>query len=158
MNSYYTIRINIVRIGTKTTPCTNSYDTICITIVWICLYECVQKLAKKIVSRLGFQPGTNIALAIVAVSAIHRPTSPVSGHFIRTIKKTIRKLRLYKFIRVAYSQPLIYLKNQIIYNKGQIIQKKLIIYIIRSKTKMSIIYNPSRKPQIIYIPTSIIYN
>ena len=36
----------------------------------------------KIVSRLGFQPGTNIALAIVAVSAIQHPTSSVSGHFI----------------------------------------------------------------------------
>jgi hypothetical protein len=30
----------------------------------------------------GFQPGTNIALAIVAVSAIHHPASSVSGHFI----------------------------------------------------------------------------
>jgi len=82
------------------------------------LYEFIQKLAKKIVSRLGFQPGTNIALAIITVSAIHRPASSVSGHFIYipynqenhpkneivlypTIKKTIRKTRLYKFIRVA---------------------------------------------------------
>jgi len=46
------------------------------------LYEFVQKLVKKIVSRLGFQPGTNVALAIVAVSVIHHPTSSVSGHFI----------------------------------------------------------------------------
>ena len=100
-----TIRIKIVWIRTKTTPCTNSYYTICITIVWIRLYEFVQKLAKKIVSRLWFQPGTNIALAIVAVSTIHHPASPVSGHLViyRKIKKTIRKTRLCKFIRVAYT-------------------------------------------------------
>jgi len=40
------------------------------------------KLAKKFVPRWGFQPGTNITITIVAVSAIHHPTSSVSGHFI----------------------------------------------------------------------------
>jgi len=59
------IHIKIVWIGTKTTLCTNSNYTICINVVWIHLYEFVQKIAKKFVSRLGFQPGTNIALAIV---------------------------------------------------------------------------------------------
>jgi len=46
------------------------------------LYEFIEKLTKKIVSRLGFQPRTNIALAIVAVSANYCPSSSVSGHFI----------------------------------------------------------------------------
>jgi hypothetical protein len=85
MNSYYTIRIKNVWIGTKTTLCTNSYYTICITIVWIRFYEFVQKLVKK-------KP----------VSAIHHPTTSISGHFISYNKNTIRKLRLYKFIREAY--------------------------------------------------------
>jgi len=56
--------------------------------------------------RWGFQPGTNIALAIFAVSANTTPPPPsVAILFIyRTIrnKNTIRKMRLYKFIRVTY--------------------------------------------------------
>ena len=55
-----------------------------------------------------FNPGP-IWLPIVAVSAIHLPTASVSGHFIYIPynKNTIRKMRLYKFIRVVYSHPLL---------------------------------------------------
>ena len=77
---------------------------------------------KKIVSRLGFQPGTNIALAIIAVSPFNAPP-PLSVTILfiyHTIKKTIQKTRLYytgqlrtiretrlyKFICVAYIQSL----------------------------------------------------
>jgi hypothetical protein len=76
MNSYYTIRIKIVWIGTKTTLCTNSYYTICITIVWIHLYEFVRKLSKKIVSRLGFQPGTNIQYRTCNGHCVCHPPPP----------------------------------------------------------------------------------
>ncbi len=69
MNSYYTIRIKNVLIGTKTTLCTNSYYTICITIVWIRLYEFVQKLAKKRFASVN--PGPKW-LAIVT-AACHPP-------------------------------------------------------------------------------------
>ena len=39
--------------------------------------------------------------------AIHHPTASISGHFIYIPcnKITIRKMRLYKFIRVTYSHP-----------------------------------------------------
>jgi hypothetical protein len=52
------------------------------------MYEFVQKLKKP---------------------AIHPPTSSMGAHFIYIPynKKTIRKTRLYKFIRVAYSHPLL---------------------------------------------------
>ena len=44
-------------------------------------------IGEKNVSRWGFQSGTNILLAIVAVSAIHHPTSSISGHFIYILDK-----------------------------------------------------------------------
>jgi hypothetical protein len=71
------------------------------------LYEFVQKLVKKLNPGWDFNPGP-IRLAIVAVSAIKRPTTSIGGHFIYIPynKNTIRKMRLYKFIRVAYSHPL----------------------------------------------------
>jgi hypothetical protein len=60
--NWYKHHIKNVRIGTNIKLCTNSYYTICITIVWIRLYEFVQKLVKKrFASGLGFQPGTNMA-------------------------------------------------------------------------------------------------
>jgi len=66
---------------------------------------------------MGFQPGTN-SLQSSQRHAIHPPTSSVSAHFIYTPykKKTIRKTRLYKFIRVAYSHPLLFTPTDSIYN------------------------------------------
>ena len=52
------------------------------------------KISEKNVSRLGFQPGINIALAIVAVSAIHHllsTTPPPPSVAILCIYGTIKK-------------------------------------------------------------------
>ena len=95
----YTICIQNVRIGTKITPCTNWYYTICITIVRIRLYEFVQKLVKKdLHPGWDFNPGP-IWLAIVTART---PPHPIP-HFIYIPynKNTIRKMRLYKFICMA---------------------------------------------------------
>ena len=72
------------------------------------MYEFVQKLVKKKKPGWDFNPGP-IWLAIVAVSAIHHPATAISGHFIYIPynKNTIRKMRLYKFIRVTYVIPLL---------------------------------------------------
>ncbi len=61
------------------------------------MYEFVQKLAKKKKeTRLSFQPGTNMAC-----------NRRVPFIYIPYNKITIRKMRLYKFIRVTYSHPLL---------------------------------------------------
>jgi hypothetical protein len=72
------------------------------------VYEFVQKLVKK-----DLHPGWdfNLGPKWLATSqrhAIHHPIASISGHFIYILynKITIRKMRLYKFIHVAYSHPL----------------------------------------------------
>ena len=46
-------------------------------------------ISEKNCIQVGISTGTNIALAIVtAVSAIHRPTFSVSGHFIYTAQES----------------------------------------------------------------------
>jgi hypothetical protein len=66
------------------------------------------KISKKIASGWDFNPGPISALEIVALC--HPPPRPLRQwqfFLYRRIRKknTIRKLRLYKFIRVAYSHP-----------------------------------------------------
>ena len=106
---YYTIRIKNVWIGTKTTPCTNSYYTICITIVWIRLYEFVRKISeKKLFPGWDFNPGpiSHLQSSQCLPSTTPPPQSVAILFIYGTIKKTIQKTRLYKFIRVPYSQSL----------------------------------------------------
>ena len=76
-NAYYTICITIVWIGTKTTPCTNSYYTICITIVWIRLYEFVQKPSEKNYPGGDFNRGPILRLQSLLCLPSTSPPVPV---------------------------------------------------------------------------------
>jgi hypothetical protein len=49
--------------------------------VYKLMNSCLKKLQYKKRDRWGFQPGTNIALAIIAVAAIHLPTDKPMAYF-----------------------------------------------------------------------------
>ena len=97
MNSY---KKKNVWIGTKTTPCTNSQYTICITIfVWI-----RTKISeKKICIRVGISTRDQNGLQSSQRYTTCHPTTSIIGHviYIPYNKNTIRKSGLYGF-RVTY--------------------------------------------------------
>jgi len=72
------------------------------------MYEFVQKLAKEKKKQVGISTRDQYGLQSSQRHATHHPTSSVSAHFIYIPynKKTIRKIGLYDFTRMAYSQPL----------------------------------------------------
>jgi len=96
MNLYY----NLYK---KWTNCMNLYYTICIT-------KCTNYMNSYVwKNQVGISTRDQYGLQSSQRHTIHPPTSSMGAHFIYIPynKKTIRKTRLYKFIRVAYSHPLL---------------------------------------------------
>ena len=100
MNLYYTICIKCMNYM-------NLYYTICIKyvrIIWIRMYEFVQKLAKKKRNQVGISTQDQYGLQSSQRHAIHHPAASISGHFIY-----IPKIRTPSENWVAYSHPLNFL-------------------------------------------------
>jgi hypothetical protein len=80
----------------------NLYNNCMNSFVWIC----TKISEKKICIRVGISTQDQNGLQSSQRYTIHHPTASISAHFIYIPynKNTIRKMRLYDFIRVAYSQ------------------------------------------------------